>query len=916
MVFSVDLLGAWYGARAAQSLALNSARTAAPVQTASGAQRSSDVLPPWDPRGEIVALETLRRDVLADGRFFDSRLSAFSDLDVSEDEKKLFALHQGIRKLQALSSAAGEKTASDTDRAFWSRRFTEGLAQLDSFFEGLDLEGVSVVKGEDLAKAESALAIKRGESRYVGGAIHEGAFDAEVAGLTGDVRFTISVRKNGVDTPIAVDLADMGATPRTLDNVAAHVNTQLEAAGMISRIERVKIGTPDENGVIAGNSWGFEIKGVLTEKVSFTETAGAPAVWTAGVSGADETAGGQLVRWTDLASGGSFDFARRIEADPTVTETTTEDGETKTSTTSNPLTVVATARGADGAIYVVGRTNSAVDGQAIKGEQDLVLQRWDSTGKKIWTRTLGAAGSAEGASVAVDASGNVIVAGSVTGALGETTALGGSDSLVVKYTAEGVEQWARRFGGTADDRANAVSVGADGTVYVSGEAKSAIGGVQSQGGTDGYVRAIAADGTTLYTRAAEAGAGTERVRATTMAADGGLIVASEVDGRAVITKYAAGDDGTGAPVWRRDLGSLDGGRIGGVAADADGGVYLSGSAGAAFASGAVVAANQGGRDAFLVRLADTGAVDGTEYTSFLGTADEDAASSVAVSNGKVYLAGKTTGALPGGTLDGARNAFAAGFDALTGAREWSRQISGRGGLAEAAGVVVDPTGDGALSKMGFPSRSVVYSDTRVITARSSVREGDFFYVSVDGGRKKKIEIAANETMRSLSFKLNAALVLDGTADVRRSKDGDMLRITPKEGVTITLSRGSEGRDALQGLGLPEGTVRGKPSLLDGGDTTADAPKVFALELPARLSILDRDAALAATEALTEAQSKIQRAYRELTIDPALKALLDGPQAGKRGGTVPAYLSAQVANYQAGLQRLLGGGGGSSTLGLF
>ena len=205
----------------------------------------------------------------------------------------------------------------------------------------------------------------------------------------------------------------------------------------------------------------------------------------------------------------------------------------------------------------------------------------------------------------------------------------------------------------------------------------------------------------------------------------------------------------------------------------------------------------------------------------------------------------------------------------------------------------------------------------MITARSSVREGDHFYVSVDGGRKKKITIDADETMRSLTFKLNAALVLDANADVRRSAGGDMLRITPKEGVTITLSAGKAGQDALSGLGLPEGSLRGKASLLDRNeDTTSDAPKVFALELPRNLSIADRDGALAAMEALSEAVSKVQRAHRELTMDPALKELLNGPQAGKRGGTVPAYLQSQLANYSAGLQRLNAGGDGGSTLALF
>lgn len=921
MVFSAGLLGAWYGAQAAQSLALSSGARTASTQpsSAQGQSRSSDVLPPWDPRGEITALETLRRSVLASGQFFDSTLSNFSSLDVSQDEKQLFALHQGLRKLQSLSSAASEKTASDTDRAFWARRFDEGVTQLNSFFEDMELEGVTVLKGEELTKAESTLAISRGRSEYLGGIVHTGAFDAEVDNFQGAAAFTITVRKSGVDTDIAIDLAEMGATPRTLDNVTAHINTQLENAGMISRIERAKIGEKDENGIVPGNNWGLKINGVLTERLSFSDAGGAPAVWTAGISGTGDSAGGQLVKYTDLAAGGTLSLAQRIEADPSITETTNEDGETSTRSTSNPLEVRATARGSDGGIYVLGEATSTIDGQEIKGERDLVLMRYDTTGKRVWTRTLGAAGEAAGASLAVDASGNVIVAGSVSGAFGDSTRIGGTDSLVAKFNADGVEQWAKRFGATADDRINTVSVGADGTVYVAGETNSAIGGVASQGGTDGYIRALGADGSTLYTRAAEAGAGTERAKASAIAADGGLIVASEVDGRAVLTKYAAGDDGTGAPAWTLDLGDLDGGRIGGIAVDANGDIFLSGAAGTGFAPGGVLTANAGGRDAMLVKISEMGGgtAAAVDYTTFLGSAEDNSASSISVADGKVYIAGKTSGALPGATQSGDRNAFAAGFDAATGAHEWTQQISGRGGLSEASGVVVDPAGDSVLDRFGLPSGEVRYADSRVITARSSVREGDHFYVSVDGGRKRKITIDGDETMRSLTFKLNAVLVLDGTADVRRSADGDMLRIKPKEGVTVTFSRGADGQDALKGLGLVEGAVTGKASLLDRDEETdSAAPGIFALELPASLSIADKDAALAASESLSNAQSMVQRAWRDLTMDPALKDLLNGPQAGRRGGTVPAYLQAQLANYSAGLQRLNAGGGGSSTLALF
>ena len=910
------LIGAWYASQTASRLAAGAPAQLSGASASGRAGATSEALPPWDPRGEIRALDDIRRSVLADGRFFDTGLAGFSDVEASQDEKTLFAMYQGLRRLQSLATAAAETSASDIDRQFWDRRFQEGVAQMDGFFDDMALDGVTVLRGEELSKAESALAIARGTSQYTTGVIHTGAFDAEVDAFLGAAEFTITVRKGGANTDIAINLDDMGATPRTLDNVAAHINTALDAAGMLTRFERTKIGEADENGVIAGNRHGFKIQGTLIERVSFSDAGGAPSVYVAGVSGARDAAAGQFTKIVDLAGGGETAFTRRIEAAARVAETTNEAGEIEASETASPLRIDAMARSADGGLYLVGRAQNAVDGQTLRGEEDLVLMRYDSTGKRVWTRTLGAAGEAAGAAIAVSDSGEVVVAGRVKGELGGANAVGGADSLVVKYDANGVEQWARRFGGLADDAANAVSIADDGTVFVAGQARSSIGGAANTGGRDGYVRAFDGDGATLYTRSAGSGAGDQRVKASALAADGGLIVAIENEGRAELVKYAAGDDGTGAPVWTLDLGDLDGGRIGGIAVDDAGAIYLAGAAGAAFAPGAIVTDNAGGRDAMVTKISD-GPSASVDYVTFLGSAQDNSAASVSVADGKVYVAGKTSGALPGGEQIGARNAFAAGFDAATGAHEWTRQISGRGGVSEAAGVVVDPGGDGVLSRLGLPSGALTYSDTRVVTDRSAVRDGDHFFVSLDGGRKRRITVEAGDTMRALTFKLNAAFVLDATADVRRSAQGDQLRITPKEGVTIEFFSGGEGRDALKGLGLPEGAVMGKASLLDrDADSTADAPEIFALELASTLSIADREAALAASEALSSAMSKVQRAYRELTLDPALRALLEDQQAGDRGGPAPAYLTARVANYQAGLDRLLSGGGGGGTLALF
>lgn len=908
----VGVLTGWYNSRINTSLASSTALST------SASSRSQPAKPaaPWELGSpNLMTLEEMSRKVLANGIFFNNPDREFSGLDGPDDYKQLFSLHQGLKRLASLAEEAKEKTTTDSRRDFLDKSFQSGLAQFDSFFDDMDLDGLTLLKGEQLSKIESEVAITRGTSQYKTDTIHSGDFDAEVASLTGDVQFSISVKKSGVTQTINIDLADMGATTRNLDNISDHINTKLEAAGVISRFERTKIGEKNDVGVVPGNNYGFLIAGVSTETISFSASAAEPALYLAGVSGINDTAGGQVIKLTDLASGTpQTGYTTRFSADPNETEVAVvggEEGETRIKQEDNPLEIKATVASSDGGIFVVGHTTASTDGQTLKGDQDLVLAKYDSTGNRVWSRVLGAAESAEGLSIATDADGNVVVAGKVEGGLGDSTRIGGSDSVVVKYSASGVEQWNQRFGGTKDDQAGTVAIGDDGTVYVAGKSASAFGDDNYAGGTsDGYVRAIDASGTTLWTRSIGS-TGDEKVSAIAIAEDGNLVVASEEDGRAVLRKFDVADD-TSAALWEQDFGDLDDGRIGGLAIDASG-IYVTGAAGSGFAPTAPVSAHAGGvRDAFVMKLSD-GAAPSTDFVTFVGSDSDDSAAGIQVDNGKIYIAGKTLGGINGGTLNGERDAFAARLDATTGALDWSTQVSGRGGLAEATGLALSTTDDSVLDALGLPTGTLTYSDSRVVTDRSSARADDFFYLSVDGGRRKKISIDADDTMRSLTFKINAKLVLSGSADVRRSSDGDMLRIKAAEGSTIELFAGSEGRDLLKSLGISPGAIVNTGSLLDKDKKTSDGPPLFALGLPNALSLKEKDSAETAMEAIQDALSKIQRAYRDLTMDPALKELLKGPQAGKKGGTVPAYYNAQLANYQAGLARLNSGAGGQSGL---
>lgn len=71
-----------------------------------------------------------------------------------------------------------------------------------------------------------------------------------------------------------------------------------------------------------------------------------------------------------------------------------------------------------------------------------------------------------------------------------------------------------------------------------------------------------------------------------------------------------------------------------------------------------------------------------------------------------------------------------------------------------------------------------------------------------------------------------------------------------------------------------------------------------------INLTNKTDAAYALEILEGSLKQVRDIYREITKDPALEALLKG--GNKASGPVPAYLTAQLANYQAGLARLSSG----------
>ena len=302
-------------------------------------------------------------------------------------------------------------------------------------------------------------------------------------------------------------------------------------------------------------------------------------------------------------------------------------------------------------VTVDGNGNVYVAGSMTSGSfRNAFLRKYDTAGTELWTREFGGP-VADAMSVAVDATGFVYVAGGVRGAPFGQIWAGGFDAFVRKYNDAGVPLWTRQFGTSADDLAKDVAVDAVGNVHLAGFVGDILPGQSSAGGSDIFVRQYDSSGTVAWTRQFGT-SGNDGASGVAVDETGNTYVTGSVTGAlpgqiwlgsfdVFLRKY----DGAGGEVWTRQFGTsigcpacFDYDQAWGVAVDEVGNVYVAGTV------AGPLPGQTGVLDAF-VRSYDPA---GNELlTRQFGSPISDTAFAIAVGPGSVFLAGETFGALEG-----------------------------------------------------------------------------------------------------------------------------------------------------------------------------------------------------------------------------------------------------------------------------
>ena len=926
--FDSNVLLNWYQAQANVAAASTNGGVRS---TATSASAAAVPTAPWNRRGAIPPDNALVTNALSGRPFVDEKAAKVDVATANGDYKKLFAINQGLATLHALANAAADPTTPSFKVPALQQAFDRGMREISTYVDATKFDNFRLTPGTPTT-SETTAGVATAQDTYIGPALVTGSADTVVPSLQGAVQFTMDVTRpaNGTNpaktTTVTFDLSEMGATPRTMNAVTAYMNTKLKAANVGVRVSFNKTTTPEQtitvNGVkstvsAATNQFGLEITGLKLETVKLSAPTTAPAIYVAQTAGDPDPDGKpttndahQQQELLKLEAGGGADAARRPG------DTNYVAGRVFSQKLPDGVSAVhATATDAEGSVYMVADATGAVAGQAIKGNQDAVLLKYDSSGKLVYTRTLGAAATATGATLALSADGKVAIAGQVTGELdaGDSGADAKTgDSFVTVFDNLGQELWTNRQGALGADQAQSVAFDAAGNVYVAGKTQGTIGGGTSAGGVDGYLRAYDATGKVQSTKqfgsAADDSVGG-------IVVDGTQVLVAGMDGAAaVVRSFDVTNPKQMTLTASRNFGSLGGGAIGGVGLDGAGNLLIGGATSASLSGVATTTlARGGGMDGFGLQISTDLTSTATDAVAYYGGSGTDRATAATVAGGQVWLTGTSKTDLPGmATAVGKQDGFVAALDVGAGAVTYSQRFTAQDRIDAPESISVDTTGGSALDALGLPKGTIQFDSSTLITAATAVRAGDQFQIRMGASRTPTIiTIAADDTLATLQAKIQRAGQFEINVSTLNNGSTTQLTLKPaNDRQVFELLPGPDGRDALTTLGLKPGLVRNTIVDKTKGVLPADkGVQTYGLRFTSKLDLANTADVKAAIDGIGNAITDVRAIYADLK-----QAATPKSQQPQPAGSVSAYQQAQIADYTAALNRLTAGDSSSGSSG--
>ncbi|WP_321395359.1 hypothetical protein [Emcibacter sp.] len=917
--FDTSLLSSYYSAKS--NLRASSAISSGTTNT-STTSAASNIITPWDTE-EDRSLGTRYNEVKNLRSFINIADKEVQLADGDKDIQSLFVLYTALEDLRTLAEYAAADSTPSSLLASINDKYNQGMLEIQNYVQGLDLKNLTLFVGEKASNVTTEVALGKNTYEYTGAISAFGTKYSPISGLNGDEVFTITLGDSDSTDDIVIDLSQISGTI-SMDSLKGYINQQISALTEINGdgAEVGKYNTRFDYSEVEDNKFSLVIDAGIGEDVALSAAVTEPTVYLVGNSheGTDGTDQVSMTKLVDRGTSGqllSTGTHSATDIENPLHEIKDEEGELiEQDPITEQTTVSASAVDSQGNLYVLGNTEGDLASQInVSDKSDVYLSKFDASGNLIWSRLVGATDTAEAYDIAVDSNNNVVIAGQVNSELENGDIFSGQDSFVTKYDNRGTELWTQQLDTVATDSPASLAIDATGNIYVTGQISGAVNGtVTHGGGQDAYI--VQLDGSTgAIAQAAQfGGAGNETGQAIAIDADGNILVAVEEDGLAVIRTFDAAD--LTSQLSSYTVGDLAGGEISAIAVDGAS-VYLAGTSLATSFSGggSVVTANSGGRDGFVIKLNDIAGALSSDWTSFIGSSSTDSIADLSVANGSVFVAGTTFGALPGDSKTGFTDAFAARLDGVSGLADWVQQVGDTSSFSSGTAIGFSQNGSSVLTRLGLPTGELSLRQDRDIDTQTTAVKGDYFYISVNDRTPYKIKIKDGDDFYDLAERINSRSFSYLNATVVSGDGGQRLKIATKNGGTVELLAGKGAQDALRKLGLEPTKILSSEDVFSIGDDSLGTDLenlggAFALEIENLTYLRSQQEAEYVFNQLSGSLSTISRAYRSLFYDPIKAQIL---QQNQISGQAPAYLTKQVANYQAGLDRLLAGSNDASLL---
>ena len=314
----------------------------------------------------------------------------------------------------------------------------------------------------------------------------------------------------------------------------------------------------------------------------------------------------------------------------------------------------------NGAHTFYARAFDPANNQGFSFTNAVTVSNASAANTNTWALRFGAASSDSGQAVAIDSSGNIIMAGYFSGAVdfggGTLTATGSSDIVLATYSSAGVHQWSERFGGTGSGSPSSVALDSGGNIFLTGS----------------------------FSGSVDFGTGT-------------LVSAGSSD--IFLAKYSS----TGTPAWSKRFGSTDSDLAYGVTIDPGGNALITGTfrGNVSFGGATLISAGTfqtpyfpGGPDVFIAKF-NTGGTHQWSENFTNNTAGDEGFGIDTDSASNIYITGYYTGTIDfgGGVLPqfGASDIYLAKFNS-SGVHQWSQHFGGTGADRGQA-IAIDSSGN-------------------------------------------------------------------------------------------------------------------------------------------------------------------------------------------------------------------------------